>query len=214
MNKEFMVALITGLFGAVIAPLITQVGIPLIRRLFGLNAKAQPSKGGPKRKPGRPKSLLLHTAAGGLGGILLGYFLILPFIASPCPPFASTKVNITSPRPDSSVPRLVTVQGTSCHIRNGEELWLLVVPEGVTAYYPQPSPVVISTDGNWSASAYIGLDKPVDVGRGFVLIAALADQQGSAAIRTYFSQARSDFKGLEPLPDGIRIMSQVRVVRR
>src|SRR5437016_1557054 len=82
----------------------------------------------------------------------------------------------------SAVQRLVTVQGASCHIPHGKELWLLVVPEGVTAYYPQAGPVVVSND-NWSASAYVGVDKPSDNGRGFLLIAALADQSGSAAIR-------------------------------
>ena len=213
MNKDLLVPLLTGFFGIVIAPLITQVVIPLARRWLGLEGQDTSPKLSPKRKPRRPKSVLLHAALGGVVGVLFGYLLIIPFLSSPCPPFSSTKVNITSPISNSDVPRLVTVQGTSCHIPNGKELLLLVVPEGVTAYYPQTGLVVISSD-NWSASAYVGLDNPVDNGRGFLLIAALADQQGSAAIHKYFSQTQTDFRGLEPLPSGIQIMAQVRVVRR
>jgi len=213
MSKELLVPLITGLFGVVIAPLVIQVIIPLIRRRFGLDGQDTAAKTGPKRKSRRSKSSLWHAALGGVVGVLLGYFLIMPILFSPCPPFSSTKLSITSPTANSDVPRLVTVQGTSCHIPHGKELWLLVVPEGVTAYYPQTGPVVVSND-NWSASAYIGVDKPSDNGRGFLLIAALADQSGSAAIRGYFSQTQTDYRGLEPLPSGIEIMAQVRVVRR
>lgn len=193
MDTQVVVALITGLFGAVITPLMIQVAIPVIK----------------ERLP-----VFLQAGIGGVVGVLLGYFLISPVFVSPCPPFSPTKVAITSPVSGASVPQLVTVQGTACHVPNERELWLLVVPEGVTAYYPQAGPIVISSDGNWSTSAYVGLDDPVDVGRGFVLIAALADQQGSAAMRGYFAQSGPEYKGLEPLPQGVQLMAQVRVVRR
>ncbi|GIK55251.1 MAG: hypothetical protein HND44_22930 [Chloroflexi bacterium] len=202
MDTQIIVAIVTGLFSAVITPLTAQVIIPAF--------KSSPIES----KPKRPLLTFLQAGVGGIAGVLLGYFLLSPFFVSPCPPFASTRVDITSPVSGTSVPRLVTVQGTACHIPNGKELWLFVVPEGVTAYYPQTGPVVISSDGNWSASAYAGLDDPIDIGKGFILIAALADQQGSAAIRGYFAQSGSEFKGLEPLPQGIQIMAQVRVIRK
>jgi len=206
MDTQIIVAITTGLFGAVITPLTAQVIIPALKK----RRKDSPMES----KPERPLPTFLHAGVGGVIGVLLGYFLISPIFVSTCPPFAPTRVNITSPVSGTSVPRLVTVQGTACHIPNGRELWLLVVPEGVTVYYPQTGPVVISSDGNWSASAYVGLDDPIDIGRGFVLIAALADQQGSAAIRTYFAQSGPEFRGLEPLPQGVQLMAQVRVVRK
>lgn len=193
MDTQVVVTIITGLFGAVVGPLMTQVFIPVIK----------------ERLP-----VFLQAGIGGVAGVLLGYFVISPIFASSCPPFAPTRVTITSPVSGTSVPRLVIVQGTACHIPNERELWLLVVPEGATAYYPQTGPVVISSDGSWSTSAYVGLDDPVDVGRGFVLIAALADQQGSAAIHGYFAQSGPEFRGLEPLPQGVQLVAQVRVVRK
>jgi hypothetical protein len=171
-------------------------------------------KDGQTEKVPASPNIYVQAVAGGVIGVLLGYFLIGQTLISPCPPFASTSVSISSPVAGSSIPQLITVQGSSCHIPKGDEVWLLVVPEGVTAYYPQMGPIVISDDGTWSASAYVGLDDPVDVGRGFMLIAATANQQGGAAIRTYFSQAGPDFRGLDPLPQGIRLMSQVRIVRK
>ncbi len=205
MDTQIIVAAITGLCGAVISPLMLQVIIPAIKTRGGTPT------GGSARGPW---STFLQAGVGGVVGVLLGHFLLSPILVSPCPPLSSTRVNITSPADGDKILRLVTVQGTSCQIPSGKELWLLVVSEGVTSYYPQKGPVVISSDGNWSASAYVGLDDPVDIGRGFVLIAALADRQGSAAMRAYFAQSGPEFKGVEPLPQGVQLMTQIRVIRK
>ncbi|MEW5939672.1 MAG: hypothetical protein AB1750_08430 [Chloroflexota bacterium] len=201
MDPQILSALITGVFGAIVTPLAAQALIP---RLVKSRGDAKPSS----------TSLYLRSGIGGVVGVLVGYFLIGGWIKSPCPPFSPTSVTIASPVEGASSARLITVQGSACHLENDEELWLLVVPEGVTAYYPQMGPIVISSDGTWSASAYLGLDDPIDSGKGFMLIVAIADQQGAAAIRTYFSQAEGDYRGLEPLPQGIKLAAQVRVVRK
>lgn len=209
MDAQVAVALVTGIFGllgAVVTPFITQVIIPKIRK-----RGQQPVSG---NQPKKPSSVFFSAGIGGVVGVILGYFLISPLFASPCPPFTPTKVNITSPVSGSSVARLVTVQGTACHVPSDRKLWLLVVPEGATGYFPQPGPVDISADGNWSAAAYMGLDNPVDAGRGFVLIAALADSQGNSGILPYFAQSGPEFKGLEPLPQGVQMMTQVKVIRK
>jgi hypothetical protein len=205
MDTQIIVAIISGLFGAFITPFTAKVIIPSIVKKRG---------GRRPRKSTTASNIYLQAVVGGVVGVLLGYFLIGQILVSPCPPFAQTSVSISSPAAGSSVSQLTTVEGSSCHLSEEDELWLLVVPEGVTAYYPQKSPIVLSDDGSWSASAYVGLDDPADIGRGFVLIAAIADQQGGAAIREYFSQSDADFQGLEPLPQGIRLMSQVRVIRK
>jgi hypothetical protein len=206
MDTQVIVAIITGLFGAMITPLTTQVIIPALTN----RKKDSPMES----KPERSLPTFLHAGVGGVSGVLLGYFLISSMFVSPCPPFAPTRVNITSPVSGTSVSQVVPVQGTACH-PNGRELWLLVVPEGVTGYYPQRSgPVVIPSDGNWSTSAQAGLNNPNDIGRGFVLNAALADQQGGAAIRTYFAKSGPGFGALESLPQGVQVMAQVRVIRK
>jgi hypothetical protein len=127
----------------------------------------------------------------------------------PCP--SGPDVKITTPTADSQVPLLTTVQGTICQLPPTMDLWVLIVPDGVSAYYPQTGPVIVTT-GIWSTSAHVGLD--TDVGKGFTLIAALADPGGSAAIQTYFNQSGPDFKGLDPLPGGIQLLAQVHVVRK
>jgi hypothetical protein len=214
MDTQLMVPFITGVLGVVVAPVVTQVLVPLIKRWLKLDEKGDVPKAKRKRKPKRPILMFMHAGLGGIIGVLVGYALISPVIFSRCSVFAPTKVEITSPQADTSVPPLITVQGTTCNLPDRQELWLLVVPEGITTYHPQAGPIVVTSDGSWSASAYVGLPGTDDVGRGFVLIAALADQQSSATMRAYLSQGRESFPGIQPLPQGIRLMSQTRVVRR
>ncbi len=211
MAPEITASIIAGIFGAFITPVFAKwVGSAAKRRAAIAPAGESVAFVSP---PVFSNSTFL-SIFGGLMGVLLGYFLIGRLIASPCPPFSPAVVQIASPTEGTKVSRIVTVQGSSCHIAKNEELWLLVLPEGVTAYYPQAGPVNTISDGAWSASVYAGVDDPVDIGRGFLLVAAVTDHQGSAAIHSYFSQNGPDYSGLEPLPQGIKLLSQVRVVRK
>jgi hypothetical protein len=205
MQTDIITSIIVGLIGAIITPIVTQ----LIKRLLRKGGSEQISAA-----PNRVLPVILPAALGGVAGVLIGLFLISPMLRAPCPIFAAARVDIIEPLNGSSVPRLLTVQGTACHIPKGRELWLMVVPDGTTSYYPQNRPVVVSRDGSWTTSAYVGLDDPVDIGRGFVLVMALANEQGSAAIQAYFTQATAGYKGIEPLPQGVQLMTQVRVVRK
>lgn len=172
-----------------------------------LSATATSSSQSPPAHPatirGVKRSTLLN---GGLAiVVLIGSFLVTSFLNS-----QPTSVLITSPTDGSKVSILATVQGTAHNVPTGEELWILIVPNNVTGYYPQSGPVVV-TGNTWSSSARVGL--PSDKGLGFTLIAALADQKGGAVIRAYFQQSGKNFKGLDPLPEGILLMSQVHVTR-
>lgn len=216
MDKQLITPVITGLFAAVVAPLIAQVLIPWINSKLGRDSVV------PKRRSrgkSQQRSTLLQAGVGGILGVLFGFLVISPLMVSSCPPFAATRVSFSSPKMGASVPRLVPVQGTACNIPNEKQLWLLVLPEGTTAYHPQTGPVIVSSDGVWTASVYVGSDGTVDLGRGFIVITALADQQGSNAIRQYFEQSRPSgpsgphFAGLATLPPGIQLMDQVRVLR-
>src|SRR3972149_1492889 len=75
MDTQVIVAIITGLFGAVITPLMAQVIIPALKR----RRKHGPMEG----KPKRPLPPFLHAGIGGVVGVLLGYFLISPFSVPP-----------------------------------------------------------------------------------------------------------------------------------
>jgi hypothetical protein len=193
--------------GAIIVALITYVVGPILVSQINKKIKKTAIK-----EPPKP---LFYTIAGGCVAAIT--FVVIGLIlnnVSPCPPFSPPKITITAPTSDTSVPRLTIVQGFACHIPKDKELWLLVLPDVVASYYPQPGPVEKLKNGVWSASAYIGSDNPNDIGMKFTLIAALADQQGSAAIRTYFDQSGPEYIGFEPLPQGIQIMAQVQVKRK
>lgn len=156
----------------------------------------------------------LVTLISGVITALVAYFLISLIFLSPCGPFAPTSITITSPASNSRVSNQITVQGTACHIPQDNELWLLVQVNGVRGYFPQPGPIVVSSDGTWSAPANIGSD--ADSGRGFTLNTALVDQNDTAAkdaIQKYLNQPGPVYMPLDPLPSGIRLMSQVPVVR-
>jgi hypothetical protein len=147
-------------------------------------------------------------------GLIAGFLLVLLIaggIFTFIKPFSATpSVVITSPTHGSPVPIKTRVQGTASSIPNGDELWVLIVPDGLTAYYPQePGPVEVGSDGKWSADATVGIAE--DSGRGFTIFAVLANQDGSTAIHAYVSGANNN--GLDPLPQGIQFMNQVHVVR-
>lgn len=135
--------------------------------------------------------------------------------SSYCSSSSSLDVHIISPVAESGVPVVTTMQGTACNIPASQELWILIVPDGVTGYYPQlPGPVMVTNEGRWSTSVHVGLDQPGEVGKGFELNVTLVNQDGSTAIHAYFNQAGSNFKGLDPLPNGIQLLSQVHVIRQ
>jgi uncharacterized membrane protein YeaQ/YmgE (transglycosylase-associated protein family) len=198
MDAEILATVITGVFGAIVTPLVKDVLVPLLRH---------------RRINRESLKTFLLAIVGGAIGVILGYFVVRPFF-TPCSPLATTYVEISAPATGSTVPRLVIVEGKTCNLKKGEELWLFIQPAGTASFYPQHGPIEITDNGKWTSSIYIGLDDPTDTGRGFLIVAVLADASGSEAIRVYFTQSGSSYIGLEPLPPGVRIASYVQVVRK
>lgn len=79
MDTQVKVAIISGIFGAIVAPLMTEVVIPLIRRWLGLERVAEMSES----RASRVVSILSIALIGGIIGALLGYFLISPLFFAP-----------------------------------------------------------------------------------------------------------------------------------
>ncbi len=105
-----------------------------------------------------------------------------------------------------------TTQGTAVNIPNDKELWVLILVNGVQGYYPQPGPVKVGNDGTWSVGVTVGTNR--DPGRTFVLYAALVDKNSRAAIDKYFTQTPNPgYVGIYPLPQGIKLISAVNVIR-
>lgn len=135
--------------------------------------------------------------------------------STPTPTPTPTIILITAPKDGNQVPIQTTVQGTASGIPDNEKLWVFILPDGTTAYHPQSeNPVAVASDGKWSSNARFGVASEPR-GLGFTVVVALADQQAQAAIEKYFKDAKAtgDFKGFDPLPDGIRVITQIHVTR-
>ena len=139
-------------------------------------------------------------------------------ISTQTPTSTSTSVpasiTITTPTNGSKVPMLTSVEGTASGIPKDEGLLILIMPDGTTAHHPQSEhPIEVPIDGKWISSIRVGIDS--DKGLGFTVSVALADQEGKAAIEKYFKEAKAsgNFNGLDPLPKGIRLISQIRIIR-
>ncbi len=167
--------------------------------------------------PRRTRWLWL-TVTGILVGVLFGYALGSLSLAAPlfssCLFFEPTHASILSPPSGSSVPRSITVEGTTCHIPDGKQLWLFVGSNAIPGYYPLTGPLAISSDGKWRTHALIGSTQPNDSGASFLLVPVLADQEGGAAIQHFLTRSDVKSRYLYPLPRGIQILSKVLVIRK
>ncbi|HZR43913.1 MAG TPA: hypothetical protein VFB12_27610 [Ktedonobacteraceae bacterium] len=112
------------------------------------------------------------------------------------------------------MPRSITVEGTTCHIPDGKQLWLFVGSNAIPGYYPLTGPLAISSDGKWRTHALIGSTQPNDSGASFLLVPVLADQEGGAAIQHFLTRSDVKSRYLYPLPRGIQILSKVLVIRK
>jgi hypothetical protein len=156
--------------------------------------------------------LILLTPAFVVGVVFaVGYYF---YSQQPCvlltrmPSFA-----ITSPPDGSTQPRSVSLDGTACSVSTGDELWLMVVPDGMTAYFPQQL-VSVENDHHWTTSATIGREGHSDDGKGFKIVAVYVEPAARHFITEYFEQTvRGNYIGIEPV-SGIHEIANVHVIRQ
>jgi hypothetical protein len=111
------------------------------------------------------------------------------------------QVTILSPRPNAKVDLTIPVRGYVTFKPESWGLYLSVLPQGVSRHYPQ-QPITIQEDGSWYApTVTIGLDKPSQAGRAFLVFPLLVDPAGAARIMDY--HRRSDLDN--ELNDGINL---------
>ena len=155
--------------------------------------------------------------------ITLGSTLLLAACGWPQPkpqptptptPVPTTNVKITEPSEGTKVAQTQMVKGTSQKIPDSQVVWVVLFVHNVGRYYPQNQRADIQANGDWASVSYIGV--PKDIGLKFDVIAVLADKEGQNAFNKYLVDAKdkSDYAGLERLPDGATIYDRVSVTRR
>jgi hypothetical protein len=127
-------------------------------------------------------------------------------------PFAA----IILPQDGQRVAREILVQGTVQSLRAGQQIWIAVVPDDTSLYYPQSGPVTIQGDGDW-ISPPVFLGSTDDIGqRGFDVLAIIAGSQAQQALNEYLerNQQKDQFPGLDELPQDTTVADSVTVIRQ
>jgi hypothetical protein len=138
----------------------------------------------------------------------------LTLLLAGCMPPPKPTVKITQPVEGATVDQTQMVRGTSQAVPEGHAIWVVLYVQKVGRYYPQNQAADVQPNGGWSSMTYIGV--PSDVGLKFDLIAVLVDKEGQDAFARYLVNAKnkSDYAGLEQLPNGATVYDRVSVTRK
>jgi len=130
---------------------------------------------------------------------------------SPPPP---TGVTITYPINLARVDQTEVVRGTFQGLPTGKTIWIVLFIPEAGRYYPQNRPADLEAANRWSSLAYIGV--PSDTGKRFDILAVVADTGAQNAFNAYLADARdrSDWAGMEALPEGAVIYDRITVTRK
>ncbi|MBN1979568.1 MAG: hypothetical protein JW918_19400 [Anaerolineae bacterium] len=129
-------------------------------------------------------------------------------------PGPGTEVEISYPRNQAQVEQTEVVRGTSRAIPDGDVIWVVVLSQEAGRYYPQNYAAEVEAKGNWSSITYVGVEG--DEGRKFDILAIVADKAAQDAFSAYLADARdkSDWPGLDKLPEGATVYSRITVTRK
>jgi hypothetical protein len=141
----------------------------------------------------------VRTAIAVLAALLIGVvvYLLFQWTAGPSAP----ELRITTPRQGDSVPRLVTIEGSSS-LPAGAPVWVLV--EYQDRYYPQQSAIADSS-GHWNELTYIGNEKTRS-GTPYHVVAIAGTGTGGKGLDAVFRAYREvcatvrQYPGLTALP--------------
>ncbi len=195
----------------ILTTLITTIGA-IICAIIGKRVESKHLSGlGSEPLPPRPTSvwawgMWVCIAIAVVNTGILGWRLLRP---SP-----SMEVAITYPTNLSKVEQTETIRGTVTKLPEEHVIWVVVFIQEVGRYYPQNRPADLEAGGRWSSLVYIGV--PSDIDKRFDILAVVADTNAQNVFNAYLAEARdrSDWAGLEMLPEGAVIYDRITVTRK
>jgi hypothetical protein len=96
----------------------------------------------------------------------------------------------------------------------GEHLWLVVHPAESSGWYPQKSQIFPNPDGSWEANIAIGRENR-DHGIQHDIAVVLASNSANKVFNDYLTRGNETKEFPEiPLPEDIRVLAKVSVVRK
>ena len=120
-------------------------------------------------------------------------------------------VQILHPSDGDSVAYETEVSGRYEGNLAGQNLWVIIRPQGSDRYYPQGS-TEKRGDNTWFVMANFGEAPPKDSGKAFDISVYLASSQADQKLREYVETG--NWLGMTSLPDGLTPLAQVAVNRQ
>lgn len=193
----------------ILTTLITTIGA-IVCAIVGKRRESK--QGGEQERPPQPPTSIwawgmwVCIAIAAVNTGILGWRLFRP------PPL--TEVTITYPTNLARVDQTEVVLGTFQGLPEGKTIWIVIFIPEVGRYYPQNRPVDLEAGNKWSSLAYIGV--PSDTGKRFDILAVVVDTGAQNAFNAYLADARdrSDWAGMEALPEGAIIYDRITVTRK
>ncbi len=142
-----------------------------------------------------------------LSWILIGFIAIdLGWLGGRWLGESQKPIKILSPTAGQAVDLRIFVTGRASIIPEGQELWVVVSPQGSGQFIPAASRAVIQTGGDWSSLVFIGSEN--NHGLKVDLLAVLVDASAAATFR------ENSQVGLQTLPSGCLVVDQVTISRK
>jgi hypothetical protein len=173
-----------------------------------------------RRLPDRPEGTVRGLSVVELLIAVLALAVVLGTVFSDARPFRwvepQSTLEITFPLSREKIASVgaiptglkVDVEGTAKHLRDSDEIWLLLrhSDKPRARYYPQPGPVDRPSSRIWSGTAFLARVLPVVSEDDRVEISAVvATREGSQVIRDHLT------KGFESLPEGVKSKARTEV---
>ena len=116
----------------------------------------------------------------------------------------------TGLRDGSKVGHQELVSGIVTGLPSDTQPWILVRPVSAPAYWPQHE-LLLDPNGGFRSVAYFGQSARKNSGEEFIVLLALAAPPVSAQFRDFLKAPHGD---MQDLPQDVRILDQVNVIRR